>query len=53
MAVLVEGCKCKIQEKSTLWEVQYFYISCSALCKIKDCFNVAQQKLLLPIPKRS
>ena len=28
MALLVEGGKCKIQEKSTLWEVQYFYKSC-------------------------
>ena len=25
MALLVEGCKCKIQEKSTLWEVQNFF----------------------------
>ena len=29
MAVLVEGCKYKIQEKkNTLWEVQNLHISC-------------------------
>ena len=27
MTLLVEGCKCNIQEKIILWEVQYFYIS--------------------------
>ena len=26
MVLFVEGCYCKIQGKSILWEVQYFYL---------------------------